>query len=183
MIVTGRPDDLEEKDWKGWDLAMQAMIRAQREDRRALAAGEEAPKTTIDALEAAQYAARNCIKEHGMKTVYELVTFALDALKSRPLTADRSSSMGDEWQPIATAPKDGTWIIGYRPRSFDGEPDYLHMHWYVSATPELCEWQGYEWAIPHWSDQPTHWMPLPNPPALVDHTGGVKETSEAGRQG
>jgi hypothetical protein len=57
------------------------------------------------------------------------------------------------WQPIETAPKDGTTILGFW---CNGE-----MH-----TGSICNG---EW-IPAWEHQnnnwdiPTHWMPLPPPP-------------------
>ena len=65
-----------------------------------------------------------------------------------------------EWQPISTAPKDGTHIIAFR----TSKPDHIEsMYW-----AEYDEGGG-AW---HWSydgdsptqNQPTHWMPLPEPP-------------------
>ncbi len=68
-----------------------------------------------------------------------------------------------EWQPIETAPKDGTAIL-----LFGGDPP---------AMWELPEPRGY--SIAHWSkgrwieatgelysahESPTHWMPLPAAP-------------------
>lgn len=60
------------------------------------------------------------------------------------------------WQPIATAPRDGEWILGCgssRPHEFD------------LAEPELVRWQQEDWrdiqCIPH---ECTHWMPIPGPP-------------------
>ena len=62
-----------------------------------------------------------------------------------------------EWQPIETAPKDGTSILGYW--CYEGGFEhyiqpirYLHGKW-------LHDWDH--------SDElyPTHWMPLPEPPA------------------
>lgn len=58
-----------------------------------------------------------------------------------------------EWQPIETAPKDGTSILLFEP-------------------PELGRFVGY-WNTPRQAfaavlsvkeRQPTHWMPLPHPP-------------------
>ncbi len=64
--------------------------------------------------------------------------------------------MADEWQPINTAPKDGTTILGYW---CNGE----------MSPGSICDG---EW-VPEWEqDQPwsmpTHWMPLPPPPAAAD---------------
>lgn len=63
-----------------------------------------------------------------------------------------------EWQPISTAPKDGTEVWAY-----NGEQ--ARMRWI----------EGHEYALWAWADevlcdvdpspeQPTHWMPLPPPP-------------------
>ena len=132
MIAVARPDDLEEKDWKGWDLAMQAMIRAHREASR--------------------------------------------SLKARPLTADRSSSMavkGLEWS------------------------DKIETHWFaatVLGNYSIVEWGGryglsapnvqFDRSFPSLDEakaaaQSDYASRIRS--ALVDHTGGVKETSEAGR--
>lgn len=62
----------------------------------------------------------------------------------------------DEWQPIETAPKDGTEIVAH-----DSKTGRSHVTWCV---------------LRHWHDPddhyyseasdfiPTHWMPLPPPP-------------------
>lgn len=69
--------------------------------------------------------------------------------------------MSTEWQPIETAPKDGTRILaivaGRHPDT--GEP----------FIPDVVEWDGGRWFSENWWDDnalysPTHWMPLPNPP-------------------
>lgn len=80
-----------------------------------------------------------------------------------------------EWQPIETAPKDGTYIILYQPdfkdentvrqarkpremRISTGFFDYYEKRgWF-----EFQSGDGYEYQ----ENQifPTHWMPLPNPP-------------------
>jgi hypothetical protein len=63
-----------------------------------------------------------------------------------------------KWQPIASAPRDKTMIIVYRPRAsgrhiplvgedyFD--PDYFGGRWMKSNDDSV----------------PTHWQPLPAPP-------------------
>jgi len=59
--------------------------------------------------------------------------------------------MSGGWKPISTAPKDGTEILGY---------------WARSKVYGLTEWRGDGW-IDEEGDpvsDPTHWMPLPEPP-------------------
>ena len=65
------------------------------------------------------------------------------------------------WQDISTAPKDGTTILGYMPERAFNVPidDVATIYWYD------------EYATPAWVDtvsgenvDPTHWMPLPEPP-------------------
>jgi hypothetical protein len=64
-----------------------------------------------------------------------------------------------EWQPIETAPKDGTQIIGFRWPCEDNRKAWPHMC-------SIAHWDGFNW---RWMNghylPPTHWMPLPEPPA------------------
>lgn len=62
-----------------------------------------------------------------------------------------------EWQPIETAPKDGTHLLAYRPGWHMAEA------WWRADVPD-AGWGGYGWFYPSW-DQPTHWQPLPAAPA------------------
>ena len=71
-----------------------------------------------------------------------------------------------EWQPIETAPKDGTEIL-----LTDGA--FTHCgRWYDKNNPKY-PWKfldfTYRWKdeLNGWQDNkygPTHWMPLPEPP-------------------
>lgn len=65
-----------------------------------------------------------------------------------------------EWQPIETAPKDGTHILGYA--------DTVEEMAVINCLPT---WHDDEWSLSvsckPASDnyfRPTHWMPLPKPP-------------------
>ena len=73
------------------------------------------------------------------------------------------------WQPIETAPKDGTEVLlfgswageingKFDPPSiavglFYGEGDYKEFDWLATNTDAYCVW-----------GKPTHWMPLPDEP-------------------
>lgn len=70
----------------------------------------------------------------------------------------------DGWREIASAPKDGTWFLGYWPDcSFENR--VIATKWYNAGVLE-----------PYWLDapdrrdwtEPTHWRPLPDPPAKAD---------------
>lgn len=69
-----------------------------------------------------------------------------------------------EWKPIETAPKDGTWFLVIDPDS--------SMCW---APYGFCSWQTDYSGHSYWAEedtseeiQPTHWMPLPDPPENVE---------------
>ena len=59
-----------------------------------------------------------------------------------------------EWQPIKSAPRDGTRIIVYRP----GKHNYPKVAVDFCHAPINCWWHSPS------DGQPTHWMPLPEPP-------------------
>lgn len=63
-----------------------------------------------------------------------------------------------EWQPISTAPKDGTDILlgMYRPEFVD--PIVMNSCWLDR------EERGGHWMDWDGCPTPTHWMPLPEPP-------------------
>lgn len=63
-----------------------------------------------------------------------------------------------EWQPIETAPKDGTSIIIYP--GWGTPPRAIEAHWRAGKRHSgwHCNWT---WA----PRDPTNWQPLPDPPA------------------
>lgn len=82
-----------------------------------------------------------------------------------------------DWQPIATAPKDGTWILlagGKTDEDFynpSARAEWLNRA--VTAFWHEDQWfeDGGAWAIAFWDgdwrtyyDVPTHWMPIPSAP-------------------
>ena len=72
----------------------------------------------------------------------------------------------NKWQPIDTAPKDGTLILAHLPDSDDcyviGWCDKAKdIRSYFNADGWCIAWDGE--SLSDWS-QPTHWMPLPDAP-------------------
>ncbi len=108
--------------------------------------------------------------------VHWLVT-RLDALQAIAFGTDRKSKV--LWQPIATAPKDGTQILGYDasetylPDEDDKgyiEEDNGYVHELTRPVMVLW-WKKGElrgsWTLVHYdafSLNPTHWMHLPEAP-------------------
>lgn len=63
-----------------------------------------------------------------------------------------------EWKPIATAPKDGKEVIVYEESSCGGH--WINIRYYSEEGDKY----GRHWRMDgDWSN-PTHWMPLPEPP-------------------
>jgi hypothetical protein len=73
------------------------------------------------------------------------------------------------WQPIETAPKDGTRVLIYVPYD-DGDGEvYLASFGYDVGYGNGPSWQPEYAEVAMFNSpddrQPTHWMPLPDPPA------------------
>lgn len=77
-----------------------------------------------------------------------------------------------DWQPIETAPKDEDEWEHPRVLLTDGEK-VAAGHWkhgaYWTNEAEI-EWLGDDGAF-HEEWRPTHWIPLPEPPALSSNQG------------
>ena len=74
------------------------------------------------------------------------------------------------WQPIETAPKDETEIMLFEQAA--SGPMYRVGYWEADGTPLDDGGVGEGWSL---ADEgyigciePTHWMPLPNPPKDQD---------------
>jgi len=57
------------------------------------------------------------------------------------------------WRPIATAPRDGTFVLTRNP--------------YGQVCQDFADSNSSEMICQSWSGNPTHWMPLPPPPATA----------------
>lgn len=95
---------------------------------------------------------------------------------ARALLAEAVSAPVDAWRPIATAPKDGTRILGFCP---DFGIRETKRSLYTPGSPGYADWQAGKGPLDHswyWCEeyhraahswQPTHWMPLPPAPTEV----------------
>lgn len=78
-------------------------------------------------------------------------------------------ALRDRWQPIETAPKDGTRIL-----LVDERGGVFIGHWSDEATFGRFEtkpgWQIFDCEddFYSWRRVPTHWRPLPAPPVAAD---------------
>lgn len=69
-----------------------------------------------------------------------------------------SLTMIESWQPIETAPKDGTWVLSTTAG--------IHPFTHQPFVPDTVQWNGGRWnnGLSQHGYEPTHWMPLPSPP-------------------
>jgi hypothetical protein len=82
------------------------------------------------------------------------------------------------WQPIETAPKDGTPVLVFSPHAPFSDPTNIIVAkfdtWRSDPNGEYSWWSYCESVLADISGQiepePTHWMPLPPPPT----EGGTK---------
>lgn len=68
-----------------------------------------------------------------------------------------------EWQPIETAPKDGTRILGYGMVAFETKPSMATVRWADTYDEWNCDPNECSEYSPEKCEL-THWMPLPEPP-------------------
>jgi len=89
------------------------------------------------------------------------------AAQSSQDEAARASSAAAQWLPIETAPKDGTEILGHT------DVGALVLYWdTLSDNPE--RWSD---GMSRYHRIPTHWMPLPAPPAEPADTGEAPDAA------
>lgn len=95
------------------------------------------------------------------------MALAEDTLKhcADPATpVSRSAVLG--WQPIETAPKDGTWFIALQ----DG--DTYPCEWHTSEPDEGPPNSGWWDHFNRSFEAPTHWHPAPR--SLITNDGGAE---------
>jgi len=79
----------------------------------------------------------------------------------------RTYRLDEGWQPIETAPKDGTRIWGWFPH----RQECFALSWAFNEYDEDVNWTlDDEESACRTHGKPTHWMPLPAPPATKEPT-------------
>lgn len=77
-----------------------------------------------------------------------------------PSEREKERSVMSEWKPIDTAPRDGSWILGWRDTFIQDQIEVWRLATY-NKNPDMwlnaADSNDYD-------QQPTHWMPLPEPP-------------------
>lgn len=71
------------------------------------------------------------------------------------------------WRPIETAPKDGTWVLGFGDGPGFAACNFVAYYGITTDDPQP-HWRSTFHAQTIWSRcGPTHWMPLPSAPTSV----------------
>jgi hypothetical protein len=84
----------------------------------------------------------------------------------RAKSAEAKLAQAQTWQPIETAPKDGTTFFAYWPDHLGNGSDCVVTTWFgpwATGISELVFQTAFEWGDE--SSNPTHWMPHAAPPA------------------
>ena len=91
--------------------------------------------------------------------------FCLCALATpRKLTREQ-----DGWQPIESAPKDGTQVLGFCEYAAEDRKIWIALWIDDDAEPDGGFWRDASHQDSMTSDaEPTHWHPLPAPPSSIE---------------
>lgn len=84
-----------------------------------------------------------------------------------------SYPVGSRWRSIDSAPKDGSSVILCKAIDSDGQPiDWRDDLSTAQVFIQVAAWWGDDWVVycsmptePRIHFEPTHWMPIPDPPA------------------
>lgn len=81
---------------------------------------------------------------------------------NRAALSSPAGSAAEAWQPIETAPKDGTPILITRPTRHQTEEGWHVVRW----DDDWWTCHDGQFDAPLRGSGPTHWQPLPAPPAI-----------------
>lgn len=90
---------------------------------------------------------------------WTMLPIGLAALLREAIAALSRVEGAQGWRPIASAPKDGTRVLLYRPNW----AEHTVVAWYHALGSEWAAVNGFDVA-----GEPTHWMPLPPAPPATE---------------
>jgi hypothetical protein len=134
---------------------------------------------SIRAIYAKHY--RNMNEPSGNSGQLANVNELLGNSEELPVASAPPAGFSVEWQPIDTAPKDGTVIDLFvtSTSTFDGKKYYYRIADAKWGVPEGHSWSSGEcwlkwdlycdemWLVPLDNEVPTHWMPIPASPTAA----------------
>ncbi|WP_334154762.1 DUF551 domain-containing protein [Agrobacterium pusense] len=138
--------DMSLDDMGGEESSVWQEAKAALEAALSAAKPQPAPSVSVKALQMAD----ETFRDLGWHDKYEATTAALAAL-----SAQVQDVAG--WQPIETAPKDGSEILALWKRS------QIQSNGYGVVWFEDGSWRKFDYEC--LVSDPTHWMPLPSVPA------------------
>ena len=121
----------------------------------------DTPDLTLDAaIRRANQYTRKAIEKPDIGGFWdELATFVIKNMKDK--------ATNDQWQPIETAPKDGTlvdlWAVSEHSPEGRRLPDCYWAKGMLTPRDMPERWRGRGMPVNHLNWQPTHWMPYPDP--------------------
>lgn len=177
----------KEADWKGWDGANAHTCRARARIYRECAADLK----EIDALISA-------LTDQQAERIKELLRNEAEWMQrfhDQKERAERAEA-AQQWQPIESAPKDGTRILLANVADDERDAYSTSGSWqdaeedgidYMGHDDGFCDVDfsayrpGRSFGNPshqYESSQPTHWMPLPSPPVVTNSSSAPSSDQE-----
>lgn len=120
----------------------------------------------VPSLDEAERHELTCLRARIQQIEYPCSPHCDGYLREMALRNSAPAAPAGDWRPIESAPRDGTsvdlWIepVEESPDSF-----YLHNEAHRCAN---TYYSNYHWHGAEWPWKPTHWQPLPLPPAPVE---------------
>ena len=176
-LVGREPDSDRRAEPVGQEPGRQADAPNNRSTPEAAPTGEALTDEQIDAL---MPAPSKLLPPHGFNYVGFVYAYTAEQVRSivrAALSTHPSAPVAPAgWQPIETAPKDGTLFLCWVSAVQHGESDEGQQYQVDVSQADFCQWQAFEeapdggWFEPccgQISDQQavTHWMPLPATPS------------------
>ncbi len=118
----------------------------------------------------AEKIAREIVSKHSGHHMQSTISWVdrpqlVTAITSALISAEQRGAQREDWQPIESAPRDGTWFWAFYPKK---SPECFQDQWKPARWVEDWFSEGFpafiDYAEHEEFDQPTHWRRLPPPP-------------------